>query len=93
MKKFSRKYGFPLEPNEDVVGLAIAYGRNSAENGNDEFAKYFLNIAYDLTHFDEVKQLLDELERKDIESKTETEKSLLDLYNSQKQYLLRQMLI
>ncbi len=26
-----------------------------------------------------------------IESKTETEKSLLDLYNSQKQYLLRQM--
>ena len=28
-----------------------------------------------------------------IESKTETEKSLLDLYNSQKQYLLRQMLI
>ena len=72
MKKFSRKYGFPLEPNEDVVGLAIAYGRNSAENGNDEFAKYFLNIAYDLTHFDEVKQLLDELERKDIESKTET---------------------
>lgn len=72
MKKFSRKYGFPLEPNEDVVRLAIAYGRNSAENGNDEFAKYFLNIAYDLTHFDEVKQLLDELERKDIESKTET---------------------
>ena len=72
MKKFSRKYGFPLEPNEDVVGLAIAYGENSAENGNDEFAKYFLNIAYDLTHFDEVKQLLDELERKDIESKTET---------------------
>lgn len=65
MKKFSRKYGFPLEPNEDVVGLAIAYGRDSAENGNDEFAKYFLNIAYDLTHFDEVKQLLDELERKD----------------------------
>lgn len=65
MKKFSRKYGFPLEPNEDVVGLAIAYGENSAENGNDEFAKYFLNIAYDLTHFDEVKQLLDELERKD----------------------------
>ena len=72
MKKFSRKYGFPLEPNEDVVRLAIAYGRNSAENGNDEFAKYFLNIAYDLTHFDEVKQLLDELERKVIESKTET---------------------
>ena len=28
-----------------------------------------------------------------IESKTETEKSLLDLYNSQKQYLLRQMFI
>lgn len=28
-----------------------------------------------------------------IESKTETEKSLLDLYNSQKQYLLSQMLI
>ena len=65
MKKFSRKYGFPLEPNDDVVGLAIAYGENSAENGNDEFAKYFLNIAYDLTHFDEVKQLLNELERKD----------------------------
>ena len=28
-----------------------------------------------------------------IESKTETEKSLLDLYNTQKQYLLRQMFI
>ena len=28
-----------------------------------------------------------------IESKTETEKSLLDLYNSQKQHLLRQMFI
>ena len=28
-----------------------------------------------------------------IETKTETEKSLLDLYNSQKQYLLRQMFI
>ena len=28
-----------------------------------------------------------------MESKTETEKSLLDLYNSQKQYLLRQMFI
>ena len=30
--------------------------------------KYFLNIAYDLTHFDEVKQLLDELEMKDTVS-------------------------
>jgi hypothetical protein len=58
---YSQKYSFPIGPDKDVVGLAIAYGKHFLENGQKEGAKYLFQIAYDLIQDEELKSILDSL--------------------------------
>ena len=59
---YAQKYSFPIGPDKDVIGLAVAYGRHFMENGQKEGAKYLFQIAYDLIQDEEIKKILDSLE-------------------------------
>ena len=62
IEAFAEEYNFPLAPDEDIVGIAIEFGRHAAQDGQKELAKYFLGIAYDLTKNEIVKDWLDDLD-------------------------------
>ena len=66
IKKFSEQYEFPFSANEDIIGIALEFGRRTAQDGQIDLAKYFLGIAYDLTKSEEIKKILDGLD--DIKS-------------------------
>lgn len=55
----SEKYGFPLGPDPDVLGMSYAYGKHFAEEGNTDGARYCWQITYDLTGDEEIKKMLD----------------------------------
>lgn len=59
VKKYAEKYGFPMGADEDILGLAYAYGKHFVEQGENEPGRYFLSILYELTQDDEVKKMLD----------------------------------
>ena len=59
LKQFSEQYKFPLTPNADIVGIALEFGRQTSRAGQKDLAKYFLDIAYDLTDNDNIKKILD----------------------------------
>ena len=58
---YSEKYKFPIGPDKDVIGLAMAYGKHFVENGQKDGAKYLFQIAYDLTRDDEIRNILESL--------------------------------
>ena len=62
IEQYAEEYHFPLGADEDVVGIAIEFGRHAAQDGQKEIAKYFLGIAYDLTKNNIVKEWLDDLD-------------------------------
>lgn len=62
MKKLSKEYGFPLYPNEDILGLAYHNGMKTLQENKKNPAKYFLSIYFNLTQDKEVKEILEELE-------------------------------
>ena len=62
IKHYAEEYNFPLGADEDVIGIAIEFGRQMAQDGETEPAKYFLGIAYDLTKNNIVKEWLDDLD-------------------------------
>ena len=53
--------GFPMGPDRDVVGLAYTLGKQGVEEQNAPMARYYLQIVYDLTEWDEIKTMLDAL--------------------------------
>ena len=59
---YAQKYSFPIGPDKDVIGLAMAYGKHFMDNGQNEAAKYIFQIAYDLIHDEEIKGILDSLQ-------------------------------
>lgn len=59
IKVYSEKYGFPTGAHEDVLGLAYAYGKHFMEEGQNEPARYFISILYELTQDDDVKKMLE----------------------------------
>ena len=61
LKKFGEKYGFPVGAHPDVLGLAYAYGKHFAENGDHDGARYCWQIFYNLTDDEEMKEKLDQL--------------------------------
>ncbi|MBP3869538.1 MAG: hypothetical protein J6E46_01035 [Faecalicoccus sp.] len=61
MKKYCEKYGFPLGPDQDVLGLSYSIGMDAYKNNNAEACKYLLGIAYDLTQDEKIKKILDQL--------------------------------
>ncbi len=61
IKKYSKKYGFPIGANEDIIGLSVSYGRHFLEQNQYNAARYFLSIAYDLTDNPEIGKLIESL--------------------------------
>lgn len=64
MKTYAETYGFPLGADKDVLGLSFSYGRHFVEENEPKAARYFLNIAYDLTDDEDIKEILDKLSEK-----------------------------
>lgn len=61
MKKYAKKYSFPIGPDDDVLGVALAYGKLFLQQEDPQKSRYFLNIAYDLTDDEALKEIIDSL--------------------------------
>lgn len=61
LKEYAEQYGFPVGADPDVLGLAYAYGKHFAEQGDAAGARYCWQILYDLTDDEEIKKKIDEL--------------------------------
>lgn len=59
IKAYSEKYGFPMGANEHVLGLAYNCGKHFAETGETEGARYCFGVLYELTHDEEIKEIID----------------------------------
>ena len=62
IEQYSEQYKIPLTANRDIVGLALEVGRQTAQAKQNDLAKYFFGIAYDLTESDDIKKMLDDLD-------------------------------
>ena len=60
-KTTAEQYGFSVGPDRDVIGLSYNYGKHFFENHEQEAARYYLTIAYDLTGILQIKDMLDKL--------------------------------
>ena len=60
-REICEEYGFPLGADPDVLGLSFNYGKQFAEDGNTEAARYCWLITYELTDDEDIKKLLEEL--------------------------------
>ena len=58
LKTFSRRYGFPEGADEDVINLALSYGKYFYDKNDNDKAVYFLDIAYDLTNDDNIAEFI-----------------------------------
>ena len=58
LEAYSKKYGFPIGADNDIVGLAYDYGKHFLDAKEYEGAKYCLGIAYELTEDEGIKELL-----------------------------------
>lgn len=61
-EEYSKKYGFPIGADDDVVGLAYNYGKHFLEEKEYEGAKYCFGIAYELTNDESIKRILDTIQ-------------------------------
>jgi len=61
MQKIAAKYGFPMGADDDILGLAVTYGRHFMERNDPESARYFLTIAYDLTSNEQLGEMIHKL--------------------------------
>lgn len=59
LREYSAKYGFPVGADNDVLGLAYAYGKHFFEKKQYDGAKYFWTILYRLTDDEEIKRMLE----------------------------------
>ena len=48
-----------MGPDNDVLGLAFAYGKHFLDHKQYQPARYFLEILHDLTHDDEIADMLE----------------------------------
>ena len=61
LERLGQQFGFPTEPDSDVIGLAYAYGKHFLEQNNIDGAKYCFQIVYGLTKDERIKYLLEKL--------------------------------
>ena len=61
VEKYSKEYDFPTWASDDVINIAVGYAKHTLEKNDYETARYFLNIAYELTQSEEVKLKLAEI--------------------------------
>ncbi|MCR5373439.1 MAG: hypothetical protein K6E41_08240 [Solobacterium sp.] len=60
VQALSETYEFPLGADHRMLSLAYQMGKHRLET-HQPGAEYFLNIAYDFTHDEEIKQMLDSI--------------------------------
>jgi len=58
LDEYSKKYGFPIGADNEIVGLAFNYGKQYLEAKEYEGAKYCLNITYELIGDESIKEML-----------------------------------
>lgn len=58
---YSEMYGFPLGPDRDVIGIALALGTQLKEQAKLDAARYFFNIAYNLTKDEGILKTINQL--------------------------------
>lgn len=61
LEQIAEEEGFSLEINEDVLGIAFAYGKHFLEEGEMDGARVMFEIVYELTYDETVKDILDKL--------------------------------
>lgn len=61
LKYYAEKYDFPTWASQEVISLAVAYGKQALEDKQYPAARYFLEIAYGLLPNAEIKELLESL--------------------------------
>jgi len=61
VKKLLESNGIQPEVNPLILSIAYGLGKMTAEEGNVEAAQFFLSILYDLTHDEEIKEMMDNL--------------------------------
>ena len=62
LRQIGETYGIPIGADRDVVGLALAIGRNGLEKRQKAAARYYLTIAYNLTRSQSIEALLKQAE-------------------------------
>ena len=67
-KETAREHGIPVGPDQEIVGIAVSYGRQALDDGRKDVAHYFLVMAYDLTNDDSIRALADEIEAEDLKA-------------------------
>lgn len=60
-EEYSKKYGFPMGPDRDILGLSYAYGKHFLEENEPNAARYFLSIIYGLTGEPDIKEIIEKL--------------------------------
>ncbi|MEE0879069.1 MAG: hypothetical protein UH788_07310 [Treponemataceae bacterium] len=63
IKKLAEKYNFPVGADEDLLGLVMYLGKESLKEEVIPAAKYYFGILYRLTEDDDVKEILERLEK------------------------------
>lgn len=58
LKYYAEKYDFPTWASNEVISLAVSYGKQALEDKQYPAARYFLEIAYGLLPNDDIKELL-----------------------------------
>lgn len=61
IKTCAKKYGFPVGAHEDVLGIAFSLGKQAADAGQKDAAKFFLGILYGLTEDEEIKKMIESM--------------------------------
>ena len=51
----------PVGAHNDVLGIAYSLGKQAADEGQKEAAKFFLGIFYGLTEDEEIKKIIDSM--------------------------------
>ena len=63
LRAYGVKYDFPIGVSDDILGIAFSYGKHFAQEGQAEGAIYCLEIVYELTKDESIKELIDKLQK------------------------------
>lgn len=61
-REVAKENGIPVGPDNEIVGIAAAYGQRALNDGRKDVAHYFLRIVYDLTGDEDIYSTLEKIE-------------------------------
>ena len=62
-REVAKEHGIPVGPDNEIVGIAAAYGQRALNDGRKDVAHYFFRIVYDLTGDENVFETLEKIEK------------------------------